>query len=115
MANCDEGYLCQVCGGEVERLRDSDLYLRYVLGEVPAELLKSEPERHLRCNPTLAQFIVHPRFQPACEVEGVFSKRELDADYVKAREKQVTDGYERLLKLQQHRSNLSIRDYPFIP
>ena len=39
MARCERGYLCEVCGGEVEELTESDLYLRYVLGEVDPELL----------------------------------------------------------------------------
>ena len=29
---CEEGYLCDVCGGDVEEITDSDLYLRYVIG-----------------------------------------------------------------------------------
>ena len=33
MARCDQGYLCEVCGGDVEAITDSDLYLRYVLGD----------------------------------------------------------------------------------
>ena len=112
MARCDEGYLCQVCGQEVERLRDSDLYLRYVLGEVPAAALRSEPERHLRCNPTLAQFIVHPRFDPPCHSDGPFAKHGLDPEFVRQREEVVTAAYERLLQLQQHRSGIRIADYP---
>jgi hypothetical protein len=35
VAKCDEGYRCEVCGLDVEVIVDSDLYLRYVLGEVP--------------------------------------------------------------------------------
>ena len=35
MARCDQGYLCEVCGRDVEAITESDLYLRYVLGEVP--------------------------------------------------------------------------------
>ena len=35
MARCDQGYLCEVCGAEVEEITESDLYLAYVLGEVP--------------------------------------------------------------------------------
>lgn len=33
MAGCERGYLCTVCGREVEEITESDLYLRYVLGE----------------------------------------------------------------------------------
>ena len=58
MARCEQGYLCEVCGQDVAEMTDSDLYLRYVLGEVDPETLHVQPERHLLCNPTLAQFIV---------------------------------------------------------
>ena len=48
MAKCDEGYLCDVCGEDVAAIVDSDLYLRYILGEVgPLELPKLR-ERHIR-------------------------------------------------------------------
>ncbi len=112
MALCDQGYLCEVCGKEVERLRDSDLYLRYVLGLVPAERLHQEPERHLRCNPTLAQFIVHEKFQPPCFADGDFDKRILDREFVTEREQRVTAGYVRLLELQRNRRDLDITRYP---
>src|SRR6516225_2142176 len=65
---CDEGYACEVCGRDVESIVDSDLYLRYVLSEVPLERLHVQRERHIRCNPSLAQFIVDERFEPvACK------------------------------------------------
>ena len=38
MAKCDEGYRCEVCGRDVEAVTDSDLYLRFVLGEAHASL-----------------------------------------------------------------------------
>ena len=81
MAKCDEGYLCEVCGDEVPTIVESDLYLRYVLGEVSSEALPSAPERHLRCNPTLAQFIDDDRFPPL-RADGAFSREELDDDFV---------------------------------
>ena len=59
MAKCEEGYLCDVCGGDVEEIVDSDLYLRYVIGVVDAETLHTTRERHIRCNPTL--WAVHRR------------------------------------------------------
>ena len=34
MAPCDQGYLCDVCGDEVEEIFESDLYLRFVIGEI---------------------------------------------------------------------------------
>ena len=55
MARCEQGYLCEVCGRDVGEITESDLYLRYVLGEVPPEQLHLLPERHIRCNPALAQ------------------------------------------------------------
>lgn len=98
MAKCDEGYLCQVCGEEVERIADSDLYLRFVVGMVDPETLHTEPERHLRCNPALAQYIVDERFEPiACR--GPFDKHGLDADFVREREALVTRGWRRLHEL----------------
>jgi hypothetical protein len=55
MARCDQGYLCDVCGDEVENIRESDLYLRFVIGEIAAKSLLAAPERHLRCNPVYSQ------------------------------------------------------------
>ena len=57
MAKCDEGYRCDVCGLDVTSIIDSDLYLRFVIGELDPETLHTSPERHLRCNPILSQFI----------------------------------------------------------
>ena len=98
MARCDEGYLCAVCGREVEVVADSDLYLRYVLGEVAAERLPKAPERHIRCNPSLGQFIVHEAFAPIA-VDGPFGKAGLDPGFVALEEARVTSGYLRLLEL----------------
>ena len=81
MVRCEQGYLCEVCGLEVEDVTGSDLYLRYVLGEVDPETLHVQPERHLACNPTLAQFIVADGF-PAVVVTGPFAKSELDPEFV---------------------------------
>ncbi len=81
---CEQGYLCQVCGKDVECMSESDLYLRYVIGEIDPEVLHTTAERHIRCNPVLAQFIEHPQFD-AITVEGPFSKQSLDSDYVQAR------------------------------
>src|SRR5438270_9084929 len=95
MARCEQGYLCEVCGEEVEDITESDLYLRYVLGEVDPETLHVSPERHIRCNPTLAQFIVADGFAPVA-AEGPFAKAGLDPEYVAAEEGRVTRGYRRL-------------------
>lgn len=109
MAHCERGYLCDVCGDEVAEIIESDLYLRYVIGEVSARQLLSAPERHIRCNPTLAQFIVDPGFEPVV-VTGPFAKSELDPAEVRRREDLLTRGWRRL---QEVRSlGLSIAEYP---
>jgi hypothetical protein len=109
MARCDEGYRCEVCGGDVESLSDSDLYLRFVIGMVDPELLHTSSERHIRCNPMLAQFIVDERFGPVT-VEGDFDKRRLDPSFVRERELLVTRGWQRLLEVAS--SGLPILEYP---
>lgn len=109
MAKCDLGYLCEVCGLEVEDITDSDLYLRYILGEVPARHLMTAPERHLRCNPVAAQFIVDPEFEPVV-VEGVFDKRNLDPLEVGAREVRTTRAFRRLQEVRG--LGLPISEYP---
>lgn len=109
MALCEQGYLCDVCGKDVADLSESDLYLRYVLGEVDPETLHSQPERHLRCNPILAQFIVDERFQPV-SVQGFFSKTELDPVFVEKEEERVTRGFRRLQDLPQ--MDIPITEYP---
>ena len=95
MARCEQGYLCEVCGQDVEQITDSDLYLRYVLGEVPIFQLHQLQERHVRCNPAVAQYIVDPAF-PTIECAGPFDKRTLDAEYVASEEARVTRGWHRL-------------------
>ena len=110
MAKCEEGYLCDVCGGDVENIWDSDLYLRYVIGQVDPETLHTTRERHIRCNPTLAQFIVDGEFEPIV-VDGPFDKRQLDPAYVRAQERLVTRGWRRLKELA-HIEGLSLLEYP---
>src|SRR3954465_13912137 len=109
MARCEQGYLCEVCGQDVADLTDSDLYLRYVLGEVAPETLHLLPERHIACNPTLAQFIVAEGFGPVA-VEGPFVKSGLDPEFGGAEEARVTRGYLRLLEVSG--LELAIVDYP---
>ena len=110
MAQCEQGYLCEVCGNDVEDLTDSDLYLRYVLGEVDPETLHVQPERHLRCNPTMAQFIVAEDFEPVV-VEGFFGKANLDPEFVFDEETRVTAGYRRLKEVF-FTEGLPITEYP---
>jgi hypothetical protein len=109
MAKCEQGYLCAVCGQDVEELTDSDLYLRYVIGELDPETLHTTRERHIRCNPTLAQFIVHDDFTPVT-VSGPFDKRQLDPVSVKERETLVSRGYRRLVELRGQ--ELPLLEYP---
>ena len=109
MARCEQGYLCEVCGEEVEEITDSDLYLAYVLGELPADLLPKRRERHIRCNPERAQYVVDPAFPPvACE--GYFAKQSLDAAFVSEEEARVTRGWRRLQELPS--LGLTIVEYP---
>ena len=109
MAKCEQGYLCDVCGGDVEEITDSDLYLRYVIGMLDPETLHTTRERHIRCNPTLAQFIADDDFEPV-NLEGPFDKRLLDPAYVQQRQTLVTRGYRRLKELRG--LDLPIIDYP---
>lgn len=109
MANCDEGYLCDVCGKDVGAITDSDLYLRFVTGMVDAEKLHTTPERHIRCNPALAQFIVDPQFKPVT-VEGPLAKHSLDPTFVAERETLVTRGWHRLKEVAKARP--PITEYP---
>ena len=109
MARCDEGYRCEVCGRDVEAVTESDLYLRYVLGEVPLDRLHRLPERHIRCNPAVAQYITDPAFDPvACD--GPFAKATLDPGYVAAEEARVTRGWRRLQAIPT--LGLTIAEYP---
>ena len=109
MARCEQGYLCEVCGGDVGEITDSDLYLRYVLGEVPAEELHLRRERHVRCNPALAQYVVDPAFPPV-RCEGFFAKGTLDPDFIAAEEARVTRGWRRLQELPT--LGVPITEYP---
>ena len=109
MARCDQGYLCEVCGRDVDAITESDLYLRYVLGEVPAEELHKQPECHVRCNAALAQYILDPAFPPV-KCDGPFDKAHLDAPFVAAEEVRVTRGWRRLQTLPG--SGLTLLEYP---
>ena len=96
MAKCDEGYLCDICGQDVAEITDSDLYLRYVIGQLDPEVLHTTKERHIRCNPTLAQYITANAFHPPVTVAGPFDKRTLDPAFVREQETLITRGYKRL-------------------
>jgi hypothetical protein len=109
MAKCEEGYLCDVCGQDVAELTDSDLYLRYIIGMLDPEVLHTTSERHIRCNPTLAQYIVADDFEPVI-VEGPFDKRQLDPAYVRDRERLTTRGWRRLKEVAG--MGIPIIEYP---
>jgi hypothetical protein len=109
MAKCDEGYRCDVCGADVEQLVESDLYLRYILGEVPLEQLHLSKERHLRCNPALTQYIVSDDF-PTVSCPGTFDKSGLDPDFVRQESQRVTRGWRRLRAIPT--LGLAIPEYP---
>jgi hypothetical protein len=110
MAKCDEGYLCEVCGEDVAELTDSDLYLRYIIGLLDPEVLHTTKERHIRCNPTLAQYIMADNFTSPVVVDGPFDKRHLDPAFVREQESLVTRGY---LRLQEVVSlGVPIIEYP---
>ncbi|MGV2338092.1 MAG UNVERIFIED_CONTAM: hypothetical protein LVR18_29775 [Planctomycetaceae bacterium] len=111
MARCEQGYLCDVCGHEVESIRDSDLYLRFVIGELPSRHLLAAPERHLRCNPVNAQFIESPNFTPVT-VEGDFDRRLFDADFTQQRSQLVTRGWLRLQELAEQAQTVPLPEYP---
>jgi hypothetical protein len=113
MARCDQGYLCRVCGDEVESITDSVLYLRYVIGEIDPEVLHLAPESHLQCTPALAQFIADERFGGMPAVDGPFSIVSLDPDFVAQRTTLVTRGYRRLWDIRSNRAKpIAVRDYP---
>ncbi|MBX9679199.1 MAG: hypothetical protein K2X38_10585 [Gemmataceae bacterium] len=110
MAVCDEGYVCDVCGQEVEAIVDSDLYLRYILGEVHPMHLANTPERHIRCNPAIAQYIVDPAFTPPIVCEGPFAKAAFDEEFVRDEEQRITRGWRRLQEAATQ--GLAIPEYP---
>jgi len=111
MAKCDEGYRCEVCGNDVTSIVDSDLYLRYVIGELDPEVLHTSPERHIRCNPVLAQFIDADDFAPV-KKEGPFSRTDLDQEYARQRVDLVTRGYRRLHEVALIEGDRDVRQYP---
>lgn len=108
---CDEGYRCEVCGRDVTSIVESDLYLRFVIGELDPETLHTTSERHLRCNPVLAQFIDSAEFADV-DVDGPMSKACLDEEFTRRRTELVTRGYQRLLEVSRWSGERDLRDYP---
>ena len=111
MAKCDEGYRCEVCGADVTSIVDSDLYLRFVIGELDPETLHTSPERHLSCNPVLAQFIRCDGFE-RITVEGDFGAEALDVEFVENRIQLVTRGYLRLQEIAASEHDGDVTRYP---
>ena len=111
MAKCDEGYRCEVCGRDVTSIIDSDLYLRFVIGELDPEILHTSPERHLRCNPVLSQFIRCDGFERVV-VEGDFGAGTLDPEFVDQRTDLVTRGYLRLQEIAASEHDGDVTSYP---
>ena len=108
---CDEGYQCDVCGNDVTSIVESDLYLRFVIGELDAETLHTTPERHLHCNPVLAQFIEDERLE-AVVVKGPMSLAFLDEEFVRRRRDLVSRGYRRLHEIASWSGDRDITAYP---
>ena len=109
MAKCDQGYICQVCHAEVKGVTQSDLYLRYVIGLVDPETLHLQRERHIKCNPSLAQFIDREEFQ-SLAVDPAFCKANMDLEYVTRQTELVTRGFQRLQQVAK--LDIPITEYP---
>ena len=110
MANCDEGYNCDRCGEYVKNVQVSELYLRYVMGVVPAQELPREPERHIRCAPEFAQFIVDPGFEPVACDDPALDKRLLPEDVRATQEQLFTRAWRRLQEVRE--AGLPVDEYP---
>jgi len=110
VSSCDEGYNCDRCGEYVENIRESELYLRYVLGVVPLAELPREPERHIRCAPEFAQFIVDSGFEAVDCNDSALAKQALPAD-VRARQERIfTLAWGRLQELAE--AGAPVDSYP---
>jgi len=109
MAKCDTGYLCKVCGIQVDQITQSSLYLRYVIGDVPVEALFSSPECHLLCDPDISQFIVAPEFERG-DHPPVTNELSLTLEERQRMEDLTTRGWQRLQKVRG--LNLPISEYP---
>lgn len=110
---CDQGYLCRVCGLAVDNITESELYLRYVVGEVSLDTLDRARDCHLECNPALSQFIDDPRICGDLVVPADLQKSTLDPSFVATRTAQLTRGYQRLWEIRSERHKYrSVADYP---
>ena len=73
------------------------------------EILHTSAERHINCNPALAQFIVDKEFSSVV-VDGDFDKRKMDPGFVQQREELLTRGWQRLHEIAGQ--ELAILEYP---
>ena len=112
MAKCDQGYLCQVCGEEVDDIVESSLYLQYVIGWIDPETLHTRADSHLKCLPVLAQFIDDERFSAELDVPDEFKRQHLAPEFREARTELVTRGYRRLWELRALPDDLPVLEYP---
>ena len=110
MGSCNEGYHCDRCGEYVENVRDSELYLRFVLGAVPAGELPREPERHIHCCPEFAQFIVDEGFFPVRCADPELDKALLPDDVRESQERLFTAAWKRLQEVAG--SGVPVDAYP---
>lgn len=108
---CDEGYRCDVCGDDVTSIVDSDLYLRYVIGELDPETLHTTAERHIRCNPVIAQFIDDSRFDSVV-IDGPMGIEDLDPQFVTRRRLLITQGFVRLHEITDWPGDRDLTTYP---
>ena len=117
MAKCEEGYLCEVCGRDVENLRDSGLYLQFILGWIDPETLHTHREVHIDCLPALAQFIddadyPRPTTEQTQPIATEFDRNRLDPQFVQTRVDQVTRAYRRLRELDNMSERPAVIEYP---
>jgi hypothetical protein len=110
MADCDQGYFCEACLEYVDAVNDSDLYLRFVMGLVAPEELMRARERHVRCRPALAQYIVDPNFEPVEDADPATDRRQQPEDTIRSMTSLVTRAWRRLQEIPG--SGLSIAEYP---
>ena len=88
-----------VCHEPVDTMPESELYLRYVLGEFPAERLQAMPDRHLRCNPEIGQFVENADFPSMTDDDPLTDRRRMDPAAARARADLVTRAWLRLREI----------------
>lgn len=99
-----------MCGEYVPDVLNSELYLRFVLGEADFEQLYSTPDAHIVCVPAIAQYIVHDDFDPVVETDPDMDKRNREQEWVIQREQRVTAAWLRLQSIPE--LGIDIHEYP---